>query len=624
MCSDFMSISFRFSTQALWTESPVDRVAWRRSRRVARRRAPSLAQTADDPAPRSRRAPRRGRIHRMFHHVAHTVQDKFVGYPDTFVEPPLGYYVNEQLAVQVAKANTHRFTFYRSDFLPGTSQFSPAGASRFNVMAARIPGWMGPIMVEWTPDSPALAEAAARWPCSRRCKRPACPLVADRVVIGPSPYPGAMGVEAVHTYREHDPAERWRGSRCSRCRRPKPPPREFTEMPIAPDSRLERSGPACSEGGARGRSSWRSRFAGWAALGSGCVVTPRQPPSATPTSPPQIPEGRRTPKLPPRFSSRGRRRTFTPRRRTGRRSRCISISDASSSRKATSTRPCSNIRKPSRSSRPSGGAHSGRRIRRWRTGAWRAPSIVWGDSPRPKVHYQKALKLSPKDPKVWNDVGYSYYLQGRWPDAERALKTAAKLAPDDERIRINLGLTLAAAGKTTEALPASLACSRRCQRAMPTWATCWPPPVSSTWLDSNTRPRSRSGPTWNWHVERSPGSTGSSTARAWTTGPKRCWPPSPAQPRIRSIVRVKPAATSSNKIPPPAHVERSARFVSGRCVARTRANASWLNRSGGSFKATAAGNLSIFVRYRRRWPGPSLTLLRDRCSLAAPALLSAS
>jgi Flp pilus assembly protein TadD len=70
-----------------------------------------------------------------------------------------------------------------------------------------------------------------------------------------------------------------------------------------------------------------------------------------------------------------------------------------------------------------------------------------------EVHYQKALKLSPKDPKIWNDAGYSYYLQGRWADAERTLKTAAKLAPEDERIRINLGLTLAAAGKPGQALP---------------------------------------------------------------------------------------------------------------------------------------------------------------------------
>ena len=70
-----------------------------------------------------------------------------------------------------------------------------------------------------------------------------------------------------------------------------------------------------------------------------------------------------------------------------------------------------------------------------------------------ETHYKKALKLSPKDPKIWNDAGYSYYLQGRWADAERALKTATRLSPDDERIRTNLGLTLAAAGRSDEALP---------------------------------------------------------------------------------------------------------------------------------------------------------------------------
>jgi Flp pilus assembly protein TadD len=70
-----------------------------------------------------------------------------------------------------------------------------------------------------------------------------------------------------------------------------------------------------------------------------------------------------------------------------------------------------------------------------------------------ETHYKKALKLNPKDPKIWNDAGYSYYLQGRWDDAERTLKTAARLSPDDDRIRTNLGLTLAAAGRTDQALP---------------------------------------------------------------------------------------------------------------------------------------------------------------------------
>jgi Flp pilus assembly protein TadD len=69
-----------------------------------------------------------------------------------------------------------------------------------------------------------------------------------------------------------------------------------------------------------------------------------------------------------------------------------------------------------------------------------------------ELEYRAALKLSPNDPKVWNDAGYSYYLQGRWPDSERALKTAAKLDPNSARIMTNLGLTLAASGKPDAAL----------------------------------------------------------------------------------------------------------------------------------------------------------------------------
>lgn len=69
-----------------------------------------------------------------------------------------------------------------------------------------------------------------------------------------------------------------------------------------------------------------------------------------------------------------------------------------------------------------------------------------------EVHYRKAMELAPKDGKVWNDVGYSYYLQGRLADAERALKTADSIEPGNARVLTNLGLVLAAAGKDEQAL----------------------------------------------------------------------------------------------------------------------------------------------------------------------------
>jgi Flp pilus assembly protein TadD len=71
-----------------------------------------------------------------------------------------------------------------------------------------------------------------------------------------------------------------------------------------------------------------------------------------------------------------------------------------------------------------------------------------------ETHYTEALKLAPGDAKVWNDVGYSYYLQNRWADAERALKTADSMDPNNPRTLTNLGLVLAAESKNQDALTA--------------------------------------------------------------------------------------------------------------------------------------------------------------------------
>jgi hypothetical protein len=135
----------------------------------------------------------------MFHHVEHTLEDNFIGPPSNFVEPPLGYYVTEQLAVQKAKADPHRFTLYRSDFIAGTDRFSPMGASRFNIMYRKLPAWPGPITIEWTPDQPGLADArrSAILAVLEKAGQPTSP---ERVVIGPSPYPGASAIEAANNY----------------------------------------------------------------------------------------------------------------------------------------------------------------------------------------------------------------------------------------------------------------------------------------------------------------------------------------------------------------------------------------------------------------------------------------
>lgn len=77
-----------------------------------------------------------------------------------------------------------------------------------------------------------------------------------------------------------------------------------------------------------------------------------------------------------------------------------------------------------------------------------------GQFTQAEVHYKTALKLHPNNVKVWNDAGYSAYLQRNYAEAERRLRTAEKLAPQDPRIQTNLGLCLAASGKPDEALAA--------------------------------------------------------------------------------------------------------------------------------------------------------------------------
>ena len=163
--------------------------------------APAMAVPTQAPAEAAQASPceRGGPIHRLFHHSAHTLQDKCVGYPDTFREPLLGYYLTEQLTLQVGKADWHRFTLYRTDFLPGTNVLSPNGASRFNIMLRRACAWPGPVTIEWTPDQPAVAEAR-RQAVLAMLHQAGQPYVPERVVIGPSPYPGGYGIEPVNFY----------------------------------------------------------------------------------------------------------------------------------------------------------------------------------------------------------------------------------------------------------------------------------------------------------------------------------------------------------------------------------------------------------------------------------------
>ncbi len=75
-----------------------------------------------------------------------------------------------------------------------------------------------------------------------------------------------------------------------------------------------------------------------------------------------------------------------------------------------------------------------------------------GDCKISEAFYRAALKKDPENPEIHCDLGYSFYLQRRWQEAEASLRQALALRPDLTRAHINLGLLLARTGRTDESL----------------------------------------------------------------------------------------------------------------------------------------------------------------------------
>ena len=127
------------------------------------------------------------------------IHDAWIGRHDMFYEPPPGYFARNTFGMMKGKADPHRFMLYRTDFLPGTNRFSPQGAMRFNLMASRLPGWLGPVIIEWSPDEPNMAETR-RQAVLATLAAAGQPVIPERVVIGPSFYPGTLGTDGGNYY----------------------------------------------------------------------------------------------------------------------------------------------------------------------------------------------------------------------------------------------------------------------------------------------------------------------------------------------------------------------------------------------------------------------------------------
>jgi tetratricopeptide (TPR) repeat protein len=73
------------------------------------------------------------------------------------------------------------------------------------------------------------------------------------------------------------------------------------------------------------------------------------------------------------------------------------------------------------------------------------------DYAKADAEYQKLAKARPRDADLFNDWGYSYYQRTKWQDAEKCLRKAVELDPQQARARCNLGLALGQQGRYDEA-----------------------------------------------------------------------------------------------------------------------------------------------------------------------------
>lgn len=139
--------------------------------------------------------PRKGLIGRCVDRLRFRTRDHLIGYPEYFDEPENGASMYQAFGRQKNKADVHTFTLYRSDFIAGTTELSPGGARRLSFLASRLETWPGPVVIEWTPEQPEVAEAR-RFKVLAALQSGPQLVSSERVLVGPSAYRGLMGPDA--------------------------------------------------------------------------------------------------------------------------------------------------------------------------------------------------------------------------------------------------------------------------------------------------------------------------------------------------------------------------------------------------------------------------------------------
>lgn len=122
-------------------------------------------------------------------------QGKLLGYPEEFQPRPLGSSVYSMGRTMAANGAEARLALYDYDFAPGSAELTERGRDQLAKAAAQMAASPYPLIVERTPDDPALAEARRRAVLGALASA-SLPVGADRVLVGqPLPF-GMSGVNA--------------------------------------------------------------------------------------------------------------------------------------------------------------------------------------------------------------------------------------------------------------------------------------------------------------------------------------------------------------------------------------------------------------------------------------------
>jgi len=128
------------------------------------------------------------------------VRDCIAPYYADFSYTQLGKFVYDNGRTMVANGDASRMVLYDYDFVEGGAALNTRGKDQLAKIQAMLPQNFFPLVIERTPDAPALAQSR-RQQVLKELAKSSFPIPPERVVVGRSTADGLRGVEAEIIHR---------------------------------------------------------------------------------------------------------------------------------------------------------------------------------------------------------------------------------------------------------------------------------------------------------------------------------------------------------------------------------------------------------------------------------------